>query len=253
VGELPILKAWTLFGLGHVQLIQGDLPRARSYFEACLGISTQLGVPWSIAWGQFSLGLVAFLDGQLLEADRLARESLVLRSTMRDLRTLPDSFDLLAGVAVASGQPDRAAQLFGAATGARDRAGIAVAPTQRILAEPGVAKLRGTLGNDGFERGYRTGRLLSLEHAIAFALAHAPAEQTAEELRPQLSPRELEVARLVAAGLTNHAIAATLVLSVRTVETHISRARQRLGLASRAQLAVWAARQGLLDETIRPV
>jgi DNA-binding NarL/FixJ family response regulator len=55
-----------------------------------------------------------------------------------------------------------------------------------------------------------------------------------------LSARELEVASLVAAGLANKAIASRLHLSVRTVETHVRHALQKLGLENRTQLATWA-------------
>ena len=66
----------------------------------------------------------------------------------------------------------------------------------------------------------------------------APAPQTAAA---DLSPRELEVLELVAAGLTNEAIAERLFLSVRTVERHLSNiyAKLRLsGKAARASAAV---------------
>ena len=54
-----------------------------------------------------------------------------------------------------------------------------------------------------------------------------------------LSRRELEVAELVALGLTNRAIAQRLFLSERTVEGHIDRAFSKLGFSSRTQLAMW--------------
>jgi DNA-binding CsgD family transcriptional regulator len=57
-----------------------------------------------------------------------------------------------------------------------------------------------------------------------------------------LSPRELEVARLVTRGLTNQKIAGELYLSVRTVETHLSRVFAKLGVASRAGVAAKLAR-----------
>ncbi|WP_268267636.1 response regulator transcription factor [Streptomyces kaniharaensis] len=60
--------------------------------------------------------------------------------------------------------------------------------------------------------------------------------------RSELSRREQEVAGLVAQGLTNREIADRLVLSHRMVETHVSRIMTKLGLGSRAQLAVWVVR-----------
>ena len=63
-----------------------------------------------------------------------------------------------------------------------------------------------------------------------------------------LTAREREVAALVAQGLTSRAIAAALSLSERTVEKHIANLMAKLGVASRAQIAAWAARQGLTDQ-----
>jgi len=62
-----------------------------------------------------------------------------------------------------------------------------------------------------------------------------------------LSPREREVASLVAQGLSNRDIAERLVVSERTAENHVQRVLNRLGLRSRAQVAVWAVQNGLLS------
>ena len=56
-----------------------------------------------------------------------------------------------------------------------------------------------------------------------------------------LSKRELEVARLVAAGLTNRQIAERLFIAERTAEGHVERIRDKLGFSSRAQVAAWVA------------
>jgi DNA-binding NarL/FixJ family response regulator len=60
-----------------------------------------------------------------------------------------------------------------------------------------------------------------------------------------LTQREREVALLVGQGLSNREIAETLVVSVRTAETHVTHMLAKLGLRSRAQLAVWAVEHGL--------
>lgn len=56
---------------------------------------------------------------------------------------------------------------------------------------------------------------------------------------PVLTGRELEVARLVAEGLTNHAIATRLAVAPRTAETHVENIRRKLNVRSRAQIATW--------------
>ena len=69
-------------------------------------------------------------------------------------------------------------------------------------------------------------------------------EATASPLA-RLSPREREVANLIAQGLTNRHIAQRLVISERTTENHVQRILNRLGLQSRTQVAAWAVRHGL--------
>jgi DNA-binding CsgD family transcriptional regulator len=51
-----------------------------------------------------------------------------------------------------------------------------------------------------------------------------------------LSPRELQIARLVADGATNHAIARTLDISIWTVSTHLRRIFAKLGVCTRAEM-----------------
>lgn len=56
----------------------------------------------------------------------------------------------------------------------------------------------------------------------------------------ELSDREWEVAMLVARGLSNRQIAAELIVSERTVDSHVSHILRKLSLVSRAQIAAWA-------------
>jgi DNA-binding CsgD family transcriptional regulator len=62
---------------------------------------------------------------------------------------------------------------------------------------------------------------------------------------PRLTGRELEVAELVAAGLTNHAIASRLSVAPRTAEAHVENIRRKLQVRSRAQIAAWVTEHRL--------
>ncbi len=58
-----------------------------------------------------------------------------------------------------------------------------------------------------------------------------------------ITAREAQVAALVAEGLSNPAIAARLLVSRRTVSSHVAHILTELGLSNRVQIAVWATRQ----------
>jgi DNA-binding NarL/FixJ family response regulator len=62
-----------------------------------------------------------------------------------------------------------------------------------------------------------------------------------------LTPRELDVLRLLAEGYANKKIAGELGISERTARTHVSNILAKLGLSSRTQAALWAAREGVAD------
>lgn len=63
----------------------------------------------------------------------------------------------------------------------------------------------------------------------------------------ELTSREMDVLRLVAAGKPNKRIAAELAISERTARTHVSRILRKLRLSSRTQAALWAVSEGLVD------
>jgi len=94
----------------------------------------------------------------------------------------------------------------------------------------------------------------ALDRAIAFALADAEAHRALGAVSPshgsQLSEREREVARLVAKGLTSREMAVRLTVTERTVNTHLERIREKLGVRSRAQITAWLLRSGLAVDDV---
>jgi DNA-binding CsgD family transcriptional regulator len=77
------------------------------------------------------------------------------------------------------------------------------------------------------------------------AVRQPSARQVAKLEFAGLTEREREIAALIAAGRSNAVIAETLVISERTVETHVSHILGKLGFASRSQIAAWATQRGI--------
>lgn len=142
----------------------------------------------------------------------------------------------------------RLARLLGDATVAQDHLIAALRATERIHALPTKAAVLTDLAALEPQRSRRRAEYLDTASELATRLALGPIlEQVASLGQPDsnagsLTRRETEVAALVAAGLTNGAIARQLVLSERTIENHVSRILLKLGLRSRAALAVWFER-----------
>ena len=88
---------------------------------------------------------------------------------------------------------------------------------------------------------------MTTERAIEYALSDAEEpptlvawqRQPADEPAEKLTSRELEVALLLARGLTNRQIASELSISTNTANNHVARILRKLGLRSRAQIAAW--------------
>ena len=87
----------------------------------------------------------------------------------------------------------------------------------------------------------------SITRRLIEEFARRPPASSRPAALAALSPRELEVMRLVARGLSNSEIAAELVLSEATVKTHVSRILQKLALRDRVQAVVAAYESGLLQ------
>lgn len=182
------------------------------------------------------------------EAD--AREALVVKRGLGNGLGVAQSLELLADVARERADPARGATLLGAA-GARWRdAGAIRADYPPYFHDRATTEraLRRRLGPEAFDRAFAYGAALSEEESIDFALHGVVESRTRTGIpsaarTPELTPREAQVASLVADGASNKAIARQLFVSIRTVETHVQNALVKLGLRSRTELAIWHREQ----------
>ncbi len=141
------------------------------------------------------------------------------------------------------GEHARAATLYGITETACRVQGIAM-HTLAAFETPNarhVQRTREALGDHEFDRHFAAGAAMPERDALHYVLGYSPVDPP--DGAHSLTRRQREIAELVRQGLTNRQIAARLVISLRTAETHVAHIMTKLGCTSRAQIAVWATRR----------
>ncbi|HEY8743065.1 MAG TPA: tetratricopeptide repeat protein [Chloroflexota bacterium] len=242
-------------GLGLVAFRRGDYVQARIWFEESAARFREAGDDWSLAMLLHNLGCVAQNQAHSKDAEALFRQSLQAWRELGNSRGAALCLTGLAGFAATEKQAARAARLFGAAEAIREASGAVLEPPDRVLYDRNVAATRVALGKQGSRTLWVEGRAMALEDAIAYALAGAVASASPAASRAsagqelaRLTRREREVVTLLVHGLTNREIGARLWITEGTANVHVRHILGKLGFASRSQVAVWAAQQGLADQ-----
>jgi predicted ATPase/DNA-binding CsgD family transcriptional regulator len=211
-------------------------PEAARAARDALSYAESVHENWMRSHALWSLSLAAFVERDLNTAERFAREAIVADRGFDDPVGECLMLEVLSWVDAERGLADRAAILLGA-TDARWRLiGSAITVHGPQLAahhDRCVDELRRRLGPQRYDKLVGAGGHLVPDEAVAFAL------EPKTTVAGGLSAREREVAMRIRRGMTNRDIAEELVLSVRTVDTHVQRILGKLGFSSRAQIAAW--------------
>ena len=252
------LYAVTLVQLGILAWFQGDDERATAFHIQTVAIFREVGDKWGIAYALHRFGRdVALQHRHYDQATAFFRESLILCGEATNRWISGECLEGLARVASAKGRCEHAGRLFGAAEAQREIVGHRFAPPDQDSHNHSVTSARAAAGDAAFTTAWAEGRAMTLEQSVEYAMATAGAlvagdstktRDQATGRRGPLAPREREVAVLVAQGLSNRDIAARLVISERTAETHVQHILNKLGCSSRAQIATWATQHGLLPK-----
>jgi DNA-binding CsgD family transcriptional regulator len=245
---LDILNALAL-----VASMAGQHERSTACHEEIIQLATPLGESLHRAGALTALGLDAWRRGDPVRAVELQRSGLEIKLGLDAQLGTAVGLDALAWGVGALGQHKRAAHLLGAAEVLWDATGNSLATLLPDLVgdhDKSVAAARSALGEQGYAAAFRRGRQMPLVQVLDRA------EHTRRSTRSgqadadgagSLTSREEEIAGLLAQGLSNKAIARSLVIAPRTAETHVSNVLIKLGLTSRSQVAAWVAEQRGVD------
>jgi predicted ATPase/DNA-binding CsgD family transcriptional regulator len=232
-------------GLGDVARLRGDLEGAQRMYTDALGYLREIDARPEIARCLSGLGRTALDLGDVEAAREYLAESLRLS---RDIGThigMARGLESSAALAVREGDAERAVMLAAASAGLRATTGLPPLPgtrATRYLAEAqhldeGTAAL---LWARGLALSPQAAVDLAIEQALRAPRLHGmPVNPPTAAPPGGLTPRELEIAALIASGRSNKAIGAELVISPATVARHVANIMTKLGFRSRAQIAAW--------------
>jgi non-specific serine/threonine protein kinase len=238
---------------GDAARSEGDYDRAARLIEEALALTDELGYLRVKAVSMHNLGQARQRQGHPEQAAALFWECLTLAGELGARRVAIHGIAGLGGT-LAETDPERAATLLGAAEGLLTSADARFATLDRADFDASVAVARSRLLAAAFAAAWNRGWRMTFEEAIDQARqslespGQASGKPNAEAIRidvQRLSARELEVATLVAQGLTNREIASRLVIAERTAEGHVQSILNKLGFNTRSQIAAWAVERGV--------
>ena len=268
VGDLAcgsmLQSAMALAALG-----EGDVDRARAFARDTCERARAVAMPMAPAAADFYAGLVEFGAGEVETADAIWRRidvpvlshiaslgqaallhargehdgaddalhdfiSAVWSGAISNSALVDIALKLLASIAVARGAPVEAARILGALAGDHERTGFTP-----YAEPPGIApadQAEAALGSDDYRRAFEEGQTLSIEDLLAFIRRGRGERRRPTSGWASLTPTEMQVVDLLSEGHSNRAIAERLLMSVRTVTTHLSHVYTKLDLTSRTEL-----------------
>ena len=249
------LIAWALHLLGMAAYIEADYPTARAYYERSLAIRRELGFQEGDGILLMLLGIVAVRQGDLGRSPGVVSGQAWPRSGIAwDRGAWPCPWPPFRILPPLTGEPGRAVRLGATATRLRDAYQTPLIPLIEPFLAQGLDAARHALDELTYAQAWAEGQAMSLETAIAEALAvdiapvtvgATPDGQAKATLFGNLTPTELQVLRQLVGGNTTKEIAAELVVAISTVDRHITHIYAKLGARNRAEAAAIALKTGL--------
>jgi len=250
VGD-PLGEFDSLILLAAATFFLGDR-RVEEFSRQALALAEAQGAASSKGYALWGVGIVQWRDhGQYEQATRGLREAIRLWQPLNDRTGIGFAVQALSWCASSAAPNEYAARLLGGSRAVWRSSGAHVDQTTPYsqFDQQSEQRVREGLGDAAFEKAFEEGAAYSFEQAVALALGQGATREATEQAATKPGPagvltrREYEIAELLGKGLSNKEIAAKLVISQRTAETHVEHILSKLGFASRAQVASWVTEQ----------
>jgi tetratricopeptide (TPR) repeat protein len=163
----PFWTALAGCALGGMLTAVGSYDDATGPLHEARDVSDRFGYAWPAAWSRVQLGTLDIVYGQLDKARALLDEALDMSLAIHINRNVALCLVAFARLAFADGDPERAALLAGAAAGLRQRAGLRAWPVLRRGEAELVAQVRQAQGAVRFDEVFAAGSRLSQREAVA--------------------------------------------------------------------------------------
>jgi non-specific serine/threonine protein kinase len=238
--------AYDLSTLGDIAHYKKDLREASHYYTEAIELYQELGDSQSRLICQGNVAEIARLLGDYPQALKL--HSIVLEAIQDSNNNFLISGLLqpVAHLCLDMGDPANTALLLSSSEALRRQGGFALDTDAQSEFDRLKEAARQRLGQGLFQEQWDQGQALTGRQAVNYTLANvvqsvtssqpgSQLEESSAELR--LTGREKQVAALAAQGLTNREIATSLGLSKRTVDNHLHRVFEKLGVQSRIEIA----------------
>jgi predicted ATPase len=163
----PVFTGMAAFSAGSLKMALGRYDDALRQLREAHDLAERVGGDWLAAGPRVQLGILAVLRGRLDEARALLDEALDLSLAARSTPFVTLCLVGYAQLALADGDPDRAALLEGAAQGLRQRVGLLAWPHLRPVEADLVARVRQRLGGSRFDQAFSAGSGLTQRDAVS--------------------------------------------------------------------------------------
>ncbi len=236
---------WPLLRMseGYLAIDTGDYTGASAILAEVVATAREEGAYWIEAAALDGLARAHFGMNDLHTAAASWKEALSICRRAGGPFGVLGCLGSLGILASTRGDDPRALRLAASASRMSGEWLMRFEPWVGVRIEAAERLARSRLGPVKSERAWHEGWAMTFDQAIDYAIGDGKPE-TAADAGP-LSQREREVAKLVAAGLTNRQIAKRLFISERTAEGHLEHIRSKLGVRSRTEIATWALERGL--------